>query len=186
MIQTIIKRVLFIQRNNDPKYVPFLKLWILPRIILTVFEQISHAGSQSVSSAYIPEKGCYDRILRIRLQIIRSDNAFPESPVRIFRIHPFFLNHKFCRIGTGKFPMHQYIADHFPCKNVSKADPAYIFQKKFIRQMLSCKIHQLIKTFDQVRPNNLSVIISVSIDLTYKSIRFICRTGIHNHIIFTQ
>lgn len=112
----------------------------------------------------ISEKRCNNRVLRIRLQIVWRYHCILQSTVRVFHIHVFMFNYKFCLIGACVLSMNQGIRNHFSCNNRTQIFSLISFQKEFIRKVFSPKIHQQLITFNQICFYNFPVIVAIYID----------------------
>jgi len=86
--------------NTCTENILFKKMGMPTLIILGVFENITHTGTEFVGQSDIAEKGGDDWIFGIRLKIFRGYLTRPRGTVSIFRVYTVILNNEFGRIRT--------------------------------------------------------------------------------------
>ena len=99
--------------------------------------------------------------------------------VSIFRVEIFVFNHQLRDITTGKVPVHKQIGNNFTQNAIPHTHTLNAFQMERIIQMLLSKCDQAIIALDEVRENDIPIIIAIRIDYAKDCVRLMLRQ--HGH-----
>ena len=110
--------MLSVQGNGEAEDVAFVENRQSAGVYPHVLVEVSHAGAEFVRELYLMEEVCNDRILRLSLQVPRSDDAVMQRLVRVVGEHLVAADDEPRRTRTRELAMHQYVHKHL-AKNLA-------------------------------------------------------------------
>ena len=101
--------------------------------------------------------------------------AVPVGTVGVFGVEPVTLDHKFCHIAAGIILMSQNVGAYLAQDTVSGADTLDTFLHKGVAEVLLTESDQPVVGFQQVRDDNVPVVIAIQIFYPENGVRFVLR-----------
>ena len=113
-------------------------------------------------------------------------SAVPVGTVGIFGVEPVTLNYEFCHIAAGVIPVRQAVGENFAQDAVSGADALEALLHKGVTEVLLTESDQPVIGFQQIRDDDIPVVIAVHVFYPEDSVCFVLRQHGQNRAVLPE